>query len=148
VIRAVVAFWRKVRGRCAWGCGRPAVALVTWSDGPRHQITELLCRACWEAGAAEARAHALMSVPRPEEGVSIEFPMWAGLLLRARVRCGLARWSARTGHPVELEEGRTWRGSRFWVRVAAPAAAEPAVRAELSALDGPRYRQAWWAVRR
>jgi hypothetical protein len=74
--------------------------------------------------------------------------MWAGRLLRGRVHRALARWSAETGYPVDLEEAaRTWHGSQFWVTVTAPAAAEAAVRAALPPLDGPRYRQAWWAVR-
>jgi hypothetical protein len=45
----------RARGQCERGCGRQAVANVTWADG-LHSGTEMLCGPCWAAGEAEAHA--------------------------------------------------------------------------------------------
>lgn len=47
----------RARRLCERGCGRDAVAEVTWADGHNHG-TEYLCGPCWQEGEKQAHAAA------------------------------------------------------------------------------------------
>jgi hypothetical protein len=47
----------RARRLCQRGCGRAAIAEVTWADGV-NSGTEYLCGPCWQAGEAIAHAAA------------------------------------------------------------------------------------------